>query len=64
MLSYDFERLLHQQITLNLEIDNVLALQTATATNPNEGAPSSNQFGLANGRQGFRTLIAGARYEF
>jgi hypothetical protein len=64
MLSYDLEQFLHQHVTVNAEIDNVLALQTATAATATEGAPNTNQFGLANTRQGFRTLTLGARYEF
>jgi hypothetical protein len=64
MVSYDLERFLHQHVIFNAEIDNVLALQTATGINPTEGAPNSNQFGLANARQGFRTLTLGGRYEF
>jgi hypothetical protein len=64
MLSYDFEQLFHQHVTLNAEIDNVLALQTATSASATEGAPNTSQFGLANARQGFRTLTLGARYQF
>src|SRR5262249_25719013 len=56
MLSYDFEKLLHQHVILNLQINNVLALQTATQVNTTEGAPQTTTFGLAQTRQNFRAV--------
>jgi hypothetical protein len=64
MLTYDFDPLIHQHLILNLQINNVLALQTPTGISSTEGAPNTNTFGLANARQDFRTLTLGARYEF
>jgi hypothetical protein len=64
MLSYDFAHLLQQHVTVNLEIDNVLALPTPTGLTTNQGAPNTSQYGLVNSRQGFRTLTLGARYDF
>jgi hypothetical protein len=64
MLSYDFNKLLKQHIIANVQVNNVLALQNATGVNGTEGSPNTNQFGLASGRQGFRTLTLGVRYEF
>jgi hypothetical protein len=64
MLSYDFEKLIKQHLIVNVQVNNVFALQTAASVNGTDGAPNSNQFGLANGRNGFRTLTLGVRYEF
>jgi hypothetical protein len=64
MLAYDFYAILKQHFTVNLQINNILAIDTATAVNGNEGAPNTNQFGLAQTRQGFRSFTMGARYEF
>jgi len=64
MLSYDLEPWIKQHVIVNLQINNVLALQTATSISSQAGAPNSDQFGLASGRLGFRTLTLGARYEF
>jgi hypothetical protein len=64
MLSYDFNQLIKQHLTLNLSINNVLGLNTATGVNSTDGAPNTNQFGLANTRTAFRSFTMGARYEF
>jgi hypothetical protein len=64
MLGYDFYKLLNQHVTANLQINNVLALETPTGVTGAEGAPNTNQFGLASSRAGFRSLTLGARYEF
>jgi hypothetical protein len=64
MLAYDFHSLLKQHVIVNLQINNVLALDTATGINTTEGAPNANQFGTASTRQGFRSFTLGARYEF
>jgi hypothetical protein len=64
MLSYDFEKLIHQHVIANVQITNVLALQTASGLSTSQGAPNANQFGLASQRQNFRTLTLGVRYEF
>jgi hypothetical protein len=64
MLSYDFHKLLKEHIILNVQVNNVLALTTPTSVGSTEGAPNTNQSGLAAGRQGFRTVTLGARYEF
>jgi hypothetical protein len=64
MFSYDFQQLIHQHLILNLQIQNVLALQTATGISTTLGAPNTNQFGLASQRANFRQLTLGARYEF
>ncbi len=64
MLSYDFHKLLKEHIIANVQVNNVLALQNATSLGQTEGSPQTNQFGLAQGRQGFRTITLGARYEF
>jgi len=64
MLSYDFNKLIKQHLIANLQINNVLALQNATGVNGTEGPPNTNQFGLASGRQDFRTVTLGVRYEF
>ena len=64
MLSYDFEKLIKQHLIANVQCNNVLGLQTASSVTGTEGAPQSTTFGLANGRQGFRTLTIGLRYEY
>jgi hypothetical protein len=64
MLNYDFYKLLNQHVIINVQINNVLALQSASVLQTLDGAPNSNTFGLATARQGFRTLTLGARYEF
>jgi hypothetical protein len=64
MLTYDFYALLKQHLIVNLQINNVLALQTATDITADQGSPNSNQYGLAAQRQAFRTIQLGARYEF
>lgn len=64
MLGYDFFELTTQHITLNVSVDNVLALTTPTSLSTTEGAPNTNQFGLAGTRLGFRTFTAGLRYDF
>ena len=64
MLTYDFEKLIKQHLQANLQVNNVLGLQTAGSVTGTEGAPQSTQFGLASGRQGFRTMTLGLRYEF
>jgi hypothetical protein len=64
MLTYDFHALIKQHLLLNLQINNVLALGGATGVVSQEGTPNTNQFGLASGRQSFRTFTLGARYEF
>ena len=64
MLTYDMHQLVKQHLIFNVQINNVLALQTPTGVNTQEGTPGGNQFGLSSGRQGFRTLVFGARYEF
>ncbi len=64
MVSYDFFKLINQHVVANLQINNVFALDTPTGVSSAEGAPSSNQFGLASTRQGFRSFTVGARYEF
>lgn len=64
MLTYDFNKLIKQHVIANVQVTNVLALQTADAINTTEGSPNTNQFGLAGSRQGFRTVTLGARYEF
>ena len=64
MLAYDFHAILKQHLIVNLQINNVLALNTPTGIGTSEGAPNNNQFGTANSRQGFRTFTLGARYEF
>lgn len=61
MLTYDFEKLIKQHVQANIQVNNVFALQTATSVTGTEGAPATTQFGLANGRQGFRTLTLGLR---
>ncbi|MBX3228800.1 MAG: TonB-dependent receptor [Labilithrix sp.] len=64
MVSYDFNTLIKQHVIVNLQINNLLALETATGINTSEGAPTSTQFGLASTRNGFRSFTLGARYEF
>ena len=64
MLSYDFHKILGQHLITNVQINNVLALQTPTGVTEAEGAPNSNAFGLVSTRQTFRTVTLGARYEF
>lgn len=64
MLSYDFFKLIKQHVEAQLQVTNVLALQSAVGVNGSEGNPNTTQFGLASGRQGFRTITLGARYEF
>jgi hypothetical protein len=64
LITYDFHKLLSQHLIVNLQINNVLALQSAAGIQSTEGAPNTNQFGLVSTRQGFRTLTLGARYEF
>ena len=64
MFSYDFSSLIKQHVVLNLQINNVLGLNTATGITTNEGAPANNQFGLASSRTGFRSFTMGLRYEF
>jgi hypothetical protein len=64
MIAYDFNKLIKQHVTVNLQINNVLALQTPGGVNSFEGAPNSNTFGLAATRTGFRTFTLGARYDF
>ncbi len=64
MLSYDLAELIKQHVIVNMQINNVLGLSTPTALNQTEGAPNSNQFGLAVSRQQFRSFMLGARYQF
>jgi hypothetical protein len=64
MLNYDFFQLIGQHLTANVQINNVLALETATGISTMDGSPNANNFGLASTRNGFRTLTLGARYEF
>jgi hypothetical protein len=64
MFAYDFHSILKQHLILNLQINNVLALSTPTGISTTEGAPNNSQFGLANTRQGFRSVTMGVRYEF
>ena len=64
MLSYDFSELLKQHVIVNLAVANVLGLTAATDLNQTEGSPNSNQFGLVNSRQSFRSFTAGVRYQF
>ena len=64
LLAYDFEKLLKQHLIANVSVTNVLALQSATSVNGTETTPGSNQYGLAAGRQGFRSVQLGLRYEF
>lgn len=63
MVSYNFKELLKQNVIVNLQVDNVLGLTTPTSVNQTEGAPNTNQFGLASGRQSFRAFTLGLRYE-
>lgn len=64
MLSYDFEKLIKQHLTANVQVNNVLGLQTAGSVLTAEGAPQTSTFGLASGRQGFRSVQLGLRYDF
>ncbi|MBX3231688.1 MAG: TonB-dependent receptor [Labilithrix sp.] len=64
MLTYDFEKLLKQHLSMNVQINNVFALQNAVGVNGTEGSPTASQFGLATNRQDFRTLTLGVRYDF
>ncbi len=64
MLTYDFEKLIKQHLSMNVQVNNVFALQTAGGVTATEGSPASTQFGIASGRQGFRTLTLGLRYDF
>jgi hypothetical protein len=64
MLGYDFYQLLGQHFTLNAQVTNVLALERPTSISTAEGSPQSNLFGTVSGRQAFRTVQLGARYEF
>ena len=64
MVGYDLAPIVKQHITLNLNIFNVLALSSPTGVNTSEGSPNATQFGLASGRQSFRTFTMGARYDF
>jgi hypothetical protein len=64
MVTYDFYELLKQHLKVNLQMDNLLGLTTPTSVATTEGAPNTNQFGLAGSRQGFRSFTMGVRYEF
>lgn len=64
MFSYDFSRLIKQRVIVNLQINNVLGLNTATGLVTSEGAPGNNQFGLVSSRTSFRSFTMGLRYEF
>jgi hypothetical protein len=64
MIGYDLAPWLKQHVTVNLNIFNVLALSTPSSVSVADGSPTSTQFGLASGRQSFRTFTLGARYDF
>ena len=64
MLTFDFYKLIRQHLQANVQVNNAFALETASSVSATDGSPNSNQFGLASGRMGFRTLTLGLRYEF
>jgi hypothetical protein len=73
LIGYDFHELVEDHVykeypkshhlVLNVSISNLLAL-TTSGVSGGEGAPNSNQFGVATGRLAPRSFTLGLRYDF